>query len=179
MPFCRKCNEKFPNRTIIDGKTHNLSSRKFCLNCSPFGKHNTSPSNPRLSPTKKEKRICLYCGKDFDALLSELKRGNAKFCSRNCSGYYRTTTKLKPQPNSICAFCGASFYRKISSCRKSRSGLLFCCRICKDTAQQVESGFIAIQPSHYGNGNSDYRTKALRNLELQCIRCGYKNIQKF
>lgn len=41
MPICQKCNNQFPNRCIIDGKERNLHKRKFCVICSPFGKHNT------------------------------------------------------------------------------------------------------------------------------------------
>jgi 5-methylcytosine-specific restriction endonuclease McrA len=41
MPLCLKCKNKFPNWIKIEGKARNLSSRKFCLECSPFGKHNT------------------------------------------------------------------------------------------------------------------------------------------
>jgi len=41
MPICKKCKNNFPNRIIIEGKERVLSSRKYCLVCSPFGKHNT------------------------------------------------------------------------------------------------------------------------------------------
>ena len=40
---CRKCKNKIPFKKIIDGKTRNLSNRKFCLDCSPFGSKNTKP----------------------------------------------------------------------------------------------------------------------------------------
>jgi hypothetical protein len=39
--ICRKCNNEFPFRVVVDGKERNLKSRKFCLDCSPFGKRNT------------------------------------------------------------------------------------------------------------------------------------------
>ena len=41
MPVCKKCNNKFPNRIIVDGHPRILSSRKYCLDCSPYGLHNT------------------------------------------------------------------------------------------------------------------------------------------
>jgi hypothetical protein len=41
MPNCKNCNEKFPCRIVISGKVRNLCTRKYCLNCSPFGLHNT------------------------------------------------------------------------------------------------------------------------------------------
>lgn len=43
MRECRKCKDAIPRSKVIEGKTRNLSSRKFCLKCSPFGKHNTKP----------------------------------------------------------------------------------------------------------------------------------------
>lgn len=47
MPkICRKCKSEFPIRVKIDGKYRNLNSRKFCLNCSPFGSKNTKPDDP-------------------------------------------------------------------------------------------------------------------------------------
>jgi hypothetical protein len=41
MLECRKCNKKFPMWVKINGKAKNLNNRKFCLECSPFGSHNT------------------------------------------------------------------------------------------------------------------------------------------
>ena len=53
MRICRKCNQKIPSRIVIDGKERNLQNRKFCLNCSPFGSHNTKPDDP-LRPSKNK-----------------------------------------------------------------------------------------------------------------------------
>ena len=39
--ICKKCGVSFPCWVIIEGKSHNLNNRKFCLSCSPFGRHNT------------------------------------------------------------------------------------------------------------------------------------------
>lgn len=41
MPICKKCNGSFPNRILINGKHKVLNRRKYCLICSPFGRHNT------------------------------------------------------------------------------------------------------------------------------------------
>lgn len=52
--ICHKCNNEFPASVVIDDKRRSLSSRKFCFQCSPFGKHNTK---------KLDKSICIYrCG---------------------------------------------------------------------------------------------------------------------
>lgn len=44
--ICRKCESEFPVIVKIDGKYRNLNSRKFCLDCSPFGSRNTKPDDP-------------------------------------------------------------------------------------------------------------------------------------
>ena len=41
MKNCAKCNKEFPNRILVDGKYRNTQRRKYCLECSPFGDHNT------------------------------------------------------------------------------------------------------------------------------------------
>ena len=41
MPVCKKCESEFPNRVKIDGKWRNTQRRQYCLECSPFGEHNT------------------------------------------------------------------------------------------------------------------------------------------
>ena len=41
MKSCRKCGNKFPSKSKIDGVVRNHGSRRYCLTCSPFGAHNT------------------------------------------------------------------------------------------------------------------------------------------
>lgn len=41
MPICFRCHAEFPNHVRINGRGRNLQRRKFCLDCSPFGMHNT------------------------------------------------------------------------------------------------------------------------------------------
>jgi hypothetical protein len=42
MKQCLKCGNNLPNIITINGKKHNISNRKFCLDCSPFKAHNTT-----------------------------------------------------------------------------------------------------------------------------------------
>src|SRR5680860_75480 len=44
---CRGCQAPLPNRVKIEGRWRNIQSRKFCLDCSPFQRHNTRPDGPR------------------------------------------------------------------------------------------------------------------------------------
>lgn len=41
MRNCLKCQKPIPNFIKINSIRKNLQNRKFCLECSPFGKHNT------------------------------------------------------------------------------------------------------------------------------------------
>jgi hypothetical protein len=58
---CKKCNNPFSVRVWIDGKQKNLQRRKYCLECSPFGQHNTRNLTKGPSPPK----ICKICGNPF------------------------------------------------------------------------------------------------------------------
>ncbi len=70
---CPKCSAPVPNHVVIDGKRRNTQNRKFCLNCSPFGSHNTKnlvrPEVPVESPP------CAECGRDIPA-----NRRNGRRC---------------------------------------------------------------------------------------------------
>lgn len=41
MKKCEKCGKDFPIRVSIVGKVHIINNRPYCLECSPFGQHNT------------------------------------------------------------------------------------------------------------------------------------------
>jgi hypothetical protein len=43
---CASCGARFAVKQLIEGKMRTLSSRRFCLDCSPFGAHNTSKTPP-------------------------------------------------------------------------------------------------------------------------------------
>jgi len=70
MPICKKCGKDFPKTKTIDGKERVLTSRKFCLTCSPFGLRNTRDlTKPKVVRNKtKRKFICKTCKKEkFEA----------------------------------------------------------------------------------------------------------------
>ncbi len=61
MPTCKKCATHFPNRIQIDGEWRFLCSRKYCIACSPWGKHNTRKVEFERTPN----RVCTDCKRDF------------------------------------------------------------------------------------------------------------------
>jgi ribosomal protein L37E len=119
---------------------------------------------------------CLRCGWPFLAPKYTGKKHseNRKYCSIQCR-------KLS-NPSKIhelnCAFCGLIFTRSQSNLSKSKSGLYFCSRSCKDKAQRLESGNPQIHPPHYGTGTSGwgYREVARKHHPLKCNRCGYDEL---
>ncbi|NBV11481.1 MAG: hypothetical protein EBS04_08525 [Chitinophagia bacterium] len=67
MKICLKCEKEFPLFIKIDGKNRNLKNRKYCLNCSPFGLHNTQKINSNVYYDGNQKinntdKICKVCG---------------------------------------------------------------------------------------------------------------------
>lgn len=64
MSICRKCNQSFPRRIVIEGKIRSLQNRKFCLTCSPFGMKNTRS----LDKTQRHKNpdcVCRMCQRPY------------------------------------------------------------------------------------------------------------------
>ena len=62
MPVCKKCGQHFPNRFMIDGKTRVVRNRKYCLDCSPFGLHNTRQIHI-VEERELSKGYCKQCGR--------------------------------------------------------------------------------------------------------------------
>lgn len=118
-------------------------------------------------------RKCSFCQEAFDVDPREVRRGNGRFCSLSCSG--RSRANRDRELNCVCAWCSKPFYRATNKKLRSRSGLQFCTRHCKDRAQRI-GGVKEIHPVHYGVTASDYRTLALRTLESRCNKCGYNSI---
>lgn len=73
MPNCRKCNAHFPNRIEISPNTFiHAQNRKYCLDCSPYGAHNTAKLHdrtpsiiPGLSPMHGKEIKCSSCGRIY------------------------------------------------------------------------------------------------------------------
>jgi 5-methylcytosine-specific restriction endonuclease McrA len=59
VKVCRACGTPIPSTAVIDGIKHVLSSRVFCLDCSPFGAHNTS-SRTIPDAERRARRLASY-----------------------------------------------------------------------------------------------------------------------
>lgn len=66
MRLCKNtnCTNNCPARLRIDGKIHNLSNRKYCFDCSPFGSNNRIKlENP--GGRKGDLITCCLCAKEY------------------------------------------------------------------------------------------------------------------
>jgi hypothetical protein len=83
MPICQKCKASYPNRIVVDGKERNLSNRRFCVQCSPFGRHNTHDLTVAHVPR------CLRCQIEIDHSNAYKKSGKTYLLSycRDCFNY--------------------------------------------------------------------------------------------
>ncbi len=43
MRLCPLCSHPIPWKILVDGRRRSLQNRKYCLECSPYGAHNTRP----------------------------------------------------------------------------------------------------------------------------------------
>jgi hypothetical protein len=103
MPTCQKCAAYFPLKQVVDGKPRIFTSRRYCLTCSPFGKHNTK----NLTPTGNQQlRICKLCDKQYIA-----GRGHYLQVCKSCrTAKYRQELKRQAVRHlgGRCQICGYS-----------------------------------------------------------------------
>lgn len=77
MKVCEKCGKEFETWVVIDNIKRNLKSRKYCLDCSPFGQQKGGKQPSKENDYGK----CLYCDRP-------LKVSRRKYCSNHCEQEY-------------------------------------------------------------------------------------------
>lgn len=104
------------------------------------------------------RKVCA-CGNEY---ITRMDRP-AKKCDVSCKGHHILVS---------CAWCGADLHR-VSSKLKSKSGLHFCNRMCKEQAQCL-GGIQSIMPEHYGTGCGREKCRRLLKEANHCSLCGDK-----
>jgi hypothetical protein len=84
--ICKQCNNYFKTQQVINGKTRNLCKRKFCLECSPFGLHNTKSLKYKNNIVKTFSIVstetqCIICKKIY---FYKRKNGTTKDKCSSC-----------------------------------------------------------------------------------------------
>lgn len=98
------------------------------------------------------------------------KHVDKKYCCRSCARLGSRTRVVV-----VCDWCSKPFETTPGKLRRSKKGLHFCTRSCKDTAQRI-GGLNGLHPPHYGTGTGEgtnYREQAFRIYGARCNSCGY------
>ncbi|KKK46739.1 hypothetical protein LCGC14_3162230 [marine sediment metagenome] len=111
---------------------------------------------------------CAHCRVKVLSRKDQLR----KYCSKQCSAKGRRNRIEIP-----CGYCGKKIRKTKRRLSKSKSGLVFCSREHKDWAQRIDSGVKEVQPSHYGDGKSSYRKRALQEYGSKCVGCNYCELE--
>lgn len=104
MPTCKLCNNHFPNRIKINNVYKVLNSRKYCLDCSPFGCRN----NKQKHIENTGDTICDQCGKNYN--YKDRKGHTSKLCNSCLVRNKKIARKLKMvnYKGGKCVKCGYS-----------------------------------------------------------------------
>lgn len=110
MPICRKCNNSFPFQVKINDQYKNLCNRKYCLECSPFGSHNTRKLHELevLKKAKPEEIVLCGCGRSY---VYDPAKGHLRTKCNSCSANARRQeikSKAIAYKGSQCCICGYS-----------------------------------------------------------------------
>lgn len=110
MPICQneKCKSAFPSWIKIDGISKNLQNRKYCLECSPWGKHNTRPirENPTSRPCPRCKNVL-----PLNEFYTRRKTNASSYCKK-CTIQVQMQTEQQLQEDILnyagnkCVLCG-------------------------------------------------------------------------
>lgn len=105
MPICVECKQSFPTRKRLGNKIVSLHNRKYCLDCSPYGKRIKCGPKPKSISILEKK--CIKCGKTNKAKKNLV-------CNTCRSFESRTKNKLKAIEikGGQCQKCGYNKSRK-------------------------------------------------------------------
>jgi len=168
MKHCVKCGNEIPRRLKIDGIVKNLQHRKYCLDCSPFGKHNTRKIETK---SKNYKRIieiiCLNCNKN--AIISINSQG--KYCSIKCQNNYQYKQYIERWLQGLEIGCvkGGLRYKVSSQIRQYMFEINDNkCQECGWSKVSKYTGKIPLQVDHI---DGDHKNNQVENLRLLCPNC--------
>lgn len=106
--ICKLCNKKFPVNIFINGKRKNLQNRKYCLNCSPYGQHNTrklcvSTDGRVERENANDIKICINCKRP---MRLKKERGFSCWVCTNKKSREKKLLKVQGIVGNSCWVCG-------------------------------------------------------------------------
>lgn len=115
MKKCLRCGSDIPTWVNIDGKPRNLSKRRFCLQCSPFGKHNTRDLRLEINQGgEKECKVCHRVLDEREFYQRSNRRGGTYSTCKKCFNEISQQRKQKIKVTLVercggkCCICGYS-----------------------------------------------------------------------
>jgi len=109
--ICLICHKTFPMRFKIEGKVRNLSKRKYCLECSPFGQHNSRNQHLlKLHLEAPDCKICPIC--NITKHKSEFGKKKIRSYCNECRCKYNNERRYKLKKELVeykggkCILCG-------------------------------------------------------------------------
>jgi len=102
--ICKNCGKDFKSSIMIDGKRRSLNNRKYCLECSPFGQHNTK--NFSKIAKQNTECICKRCRKPY---IYQRHRGmTITYCAgcRTTIARHKLKQKMINYKGGKCKKCG-------------------------------------------------------------------------
>lgn len=141
MPICCKCGKTFPNHVFIDGKLRTLNRRKYCLECSTFGKHNTKKLEVTTAKKKKSNPDAVAKRRKLVKMKAiEYKGGKCCIC-----GYDKYSGALEfHHKNADDKEFGISERGWTISWEKIRSEIDKCILVCSNCHREIEAGVTEI-----------------------------------
>ena len=200
MPVCQLCGDQFPNKMEIEGKIRALRNRHYCLQCSPFGTHNTRQLLP-FEKTNRNIKQCVDCKKilpteDFPIRDKKYRRSTCNNCTLIRYRRYTNDRALERKTQAVmhlggqCQHCSKTepviifdFHHLNDSNKEANISTLLCKKWEKIVPELEKCLLLCVnchRAVHYGPTSDskilEYRQKKQVLLEYkggECILCGY------
>lgn len=147
MLKCKNCNNEFPNKIKVDGKSYNLASRKFCPECSPLGSRNT---RSYIIELQENEAFCARCLEIKDKSCFYVRKDSGRSFSY-CIECQKIIKNLKLR-------------EKLERIIEERNG---CCADCK--------GFFPIPVYEFYRDGETYKISKAKNMSLYKLKTELKD----
>ena len=174
MKVCRACGAPIPNTAVIEGVRRVLSSRIFCLDCSPFGAHNTSP---RTVPDgeRRVRRLASYVAYSrrrrlqIKTELIEARGGNCENC-----GYDRSIWALEFHNRDLRdkRFTIGGFHGSIGRAREEAAK---CVLVCANCHRKHHSRIKSDSGHEVVRFRQNLKRRAVAAAGGACVGCGFRD----
>lgn len=84
----------------------------------------------KARPESYQDRTCRVCAAGFRVHVSQINRGQGRYCSQTCARSGSPARKRHPRPVVTCAQCSKSFEKHPTEVKRNRRGLHFCSPQC-------------------------------------------------